>query len=95
MLQSRDSELTEAIEEMAANPPSSEMQEIVKDLEDEKEKIKKENKDLKNQIKKFKRAKSGQGAIEVILIRLITNSCSFGYEFYNSNYIYCNLMVSF
>ena len=53
---------------MAANPPSSEMQEIVKELEDEKEKIKKENKDLKNQIKKFKRAKSGQGAIEVIIV---------------------------
>ena len=67
-LKSRDSELTEAIEEMAANPPSSEMQEIVKELEDEKEKLKKENKDLKNQIKKFKRAKTGQGAIEVISI---------------------------
>ena len=68
IIQSRDSELTEAIEEMAANPPSSEMQEIVKELEDEKEKLKKENKDLKNQIKKFKRAKTGQGAIEVVLI---------------------------
>ena len=55
---------------MAANPPSSEMQEIVKELEDEKEKLKKENKDLKNQIKKFKRAKTGQGAIEVIPIAL-------------------------
>ena len=53
---------------MAANPPSSEMQEMVKELEDEKEKLKKENKDLKNQIKKFKRAKTGQGAIEVILL---------------------------
>ena len=70
IIQSRDSELTEAIEEMAANPPSSEMQEIVKDLEDEKEKLKKENKDLKNQIKKFKRAKTGQGAIEVMPITL-------------------------
>ena len=57
--------MTEAIDEIAANPPSSEMQEVVKELEDEKEKLKKENKDLKNQIKKFKRAKSGQGAIEV------------------------------
>ena len=65
ILQSRDSELTEAIDEIAANPPSSEMQEVVKELEDEKEKLKKENKDLKNTIKKFKRAKSGQGAIEV------------------------------
>ena len=70
---SRDSELTEAIEEMAANPPSSEMQEIVKELEDEKEKVKKENKDLKNQIKKFKRAKTGQGAIEVISITFTQN----------------------
>ena len=58
---------------MAANPPSSEMQEIVKELEDEKEKLKKENKDLKNQIKKFKRAKTGQGAIEVIFITLTQN----------------------
>jgi len=41
------------------------MQEVVKDLEDDKEKMKKENKELKNQIKKFKRAKTGQGAIEV------------------------------
>ena len=41
------------------------MKAVVKELEDEKEKLKKENKDLKNQIKKFKRAKSGQGAIEV------------------------------
>ena len=41
------------------------MNEVVKELEDEKDKLKKENKDLKNQIKKFKRAKSGQGAIEV------------------------------
>ena len=41
------------------------MKEVVKELEDEKDKLKKENKDLKNQIKKFKRAKSGQGAIEV------------------------------
>ena len=72
IIQSRDSELTEAIEEMAANPPSSEMQEIVKELEDEKEKLKKENKDLKNQIKKFKRAKTGQGAIEVVPITLLS-----------------------
>ena len=72
IIQSRDSELTEAIEEMAANPPSSEMQEIVKELEDEKEKLKKENKDLKNQIKKFKRAKTGQGAIEVVPITLFS-----------------------
>ena len=43
------------------------MQEVVKDLEDDKEKMKKENKELKNQIKKFKRAKTGQGAIEVRL----------------------------
>jgi cell division protein FtsB len=57
--------LTEAIDEIAANPPSSEMQEVVKELEDDKEKLKKENKDLKNQIKKFKRASSGKGAIEV------------------------------
>ena len=57
--------MTEAIDEIAANPPSSEMQEVVKDLEDDKEKMKKENKELKNQIKKFKRAKTGQGAIEV------------------------------
>ena len=41
------------------------MKAVVKELEDEKDKLKKENKDLKNQIKKFKRAKSGQGAIEV------------------------------
>ena len=66
LLQSRDTELTEAIDEIAANPPSSEMQEVVKELEDEREKLKKENKDLKNQIKKFKRAKTGQGAIEVV-----------------------------
>ena len=70
IIKSRDSELTEAIDEIAANPPSSEMQEVVKELEDEKEKLKKENKDLKNQIKKFKRAKSGQGAIEVNMIKL-------------------------
>ena len=57
---------------MAANPPSSEMQEIVKELEDEKERLKKENKDLKNQIKKFKRAKTGQGAIEVMPITLFS-----------------------
>ena len=65
LCKSRDSDLTEAIEEIAANPPSSEMKAVVKELEDEKDKLKKENKDLKNQIKKFKRAKSGQGAIEV------------------------------
>ena len=80
IIQSRDSELTEAIEEMAANPPSSEMQEIVKELEDEKEKLKKENKDLKNQIKKFKRAKTGQGAIEVVPI------ISFGMQGFKDNF---------
>ena len=64
-MKSRDAELTEAIDEIAANPPSSEMQEVVKDLEEERENLKKENKDLKSQIKKYKRAKTGQGAIEV------------------------------
>ena len=82
---SRDSELTEAIEEMAANPPSSEMQEIVKELEDEKEKLKKENKDLKNQIKKFKRAKTGQGAIEVMIITFTQSF--FCYLIINTNFM--------
>ena len=72
---------------MAANPPSSEMQEIVKDLEDEKEKLKKENKDLKNQIKKFKRAKTGQGAIEVMPITL---SSMLGFYSRRIRFIYDN-----
>ena len=90
LIQSRDSELTEAIEEIAANPPATEMQAVVKELEDEKDKLKKENKELKNQIKKFKRAKTGQGAIEVRKIRLLNNTNTNKIHSSSVSFYHCN-----
>lgn len=65
-LKSRDSDLTEAIEELKVKD---------EEMEEEKTEMKKENKELKAQVKKLKKAKSATGdeALEVTFGVLLAN----------------------